>query len=844
MKRMALLSFVAIVLAFLGWSFSTYYFLKPEAPERTQRDPNAVSGAMQALESWSLQRAYPSAELPSAGYAQAFEERETIYASSREAQTTLPWEALGPWNTAGRTLALEINRLNPSTIWLGSASGGIWRTRTGGEGAQAWHRITTGFPVLGVSSIKIALSDTSIIYAGTGEVYNVNGAGLDPWIRPFRGSYGIGILKSIDGGSTWTKSLDWSYDQQRGVNDIAIHPNDPNIVYAATTEGVYKTIDGGANWTQLTTTAMAMSLALNTKDPDTLYAAYGNLNSIGKGIYRSYDGGATWNQCTSNLPTSFGGKIHLDIYDRSPQVIFASIGNSTSQNGGASWLCRSVDHGQNWTVQSTEDYTLWQGWFSHDVAIHPRDSSRLFAVGVECRFSTNSGTNLLHAATNGLTLGTPPINGPDGGNNYIHSDIHEVEYHPTQPDTVYFGTDGGVFRRIGFNMGSVNGGLQTTQFYNGTSTGTLDTMIFMGGLQDNSTVIWTGTPAWQRVLGGDGSYSGLPYDGVPYRLASYQNLNIGRIDVAGNWVQIVSPPNSGSSAFIAPYRIAPSDNDVMYAARERVFYTNDGGQNWSPTGASSFDGNFFTDLAVSPTNSDKVIAATGPVVGPHHIYTTTTGGASWTTANMTGLPDRYPVDVAFDPTNDQTVYVTYSGFGTGHVFKSEDLGQTWNDLTGSLPDVPTNAIAIDPDHPFVLYVGNDLGVYVSEDAGNTWNVFDTGLPEAVIAMDLVISKPNRKLRLATHGNGAYQRDLIVPSDIGLSESNRTSIEAFPNPFKDRFTIVIEKGLEFQIIDQQGRMVHEGTSGREARIEMNTDLWATGIYYIRTATGVSKVMKVK
>ena len=589
---------------------------------------------------------------------------------------------------------------------------------------------------------------------------------------------------------------------------------------------------------------MAMSLALNTTDTDTLYAAFGNLNSTGKGIYRSYDAGATWTQCTSNLPTTFGGKIHLDLYENNPSIIYASIGNSTSQANGASWLCRSANHGQTWTVQSTDDYTLWQGWFSHDVAIHPNDPNELYAVGVECRVSSNSGSSLFTAANNGLNLGTPPINGPDGGPNYIHSDIHEVEYHPTQPDTIYFGTDGGMFRRTGSTMMSLNGGLQTTQFYNGTNTGSVDTMIFMGGLQDNSTVIWTGSPAWQRVLGGDGSYSGLPFDGVPYRLASYQNLNIGRIDVSGNWVQVVSPPNSGISAFIAPYRIAPSDNNVMYAGRERVFYSNDGGQNWSPTGPSSFDGNFFTDLAVSPTNSDKVIGATGPYLGPHHIYTTDNGGASWTTANMSGLPDRYPVDVAFDPTNDNVVYVTYSGFGTGHVFRSDDLGQTWTDITGTLPDIPTNAIAIDPDYPSVLYVGNDLGVYVSEDYGNTWNVYDTGLPEAVIAMDLVISAPNRKLRLATHGNGAYQRDLIVPSGIGITEESGTAINAFPNPFKNSLTLTTEAEGPLVVLNAEGQVIYEGVSGREAQTQINTTHWASGIYYVRTNKGVIKVMKAK
>ncbi len=163
---------------------------------------------------WSYQGAYPSESLPAAGWATAFHERAERLAVSRNTRnnSTQPWEAMGPWNTAGRTLAIEINRPNPSTMYVGSTSGGLWRTRSGGDGAAAWERVTTGFPVLGVSTVRIAPSDTSIMYIGTGEVYNPGGAGLDPWLRPFKGSYGIGILKSTDGGQSWGKALDWTYD--------------------------------------------------------------------------------------------------------------------------------------------------------------------------------------------------------------------------------------------------------------------------------------------------------------------------------------------------------------------------------------------------------------------------------------------------------------------------------------------------------------------------------------------------------------------------------------------------------------------------------------------------------
>lgn len=839
MKRLALFSLMALgTLALILWA--TYEAPQSDPnfiPTNYERAPDALPGAAKALNSWSYQRSYPFESLPAAGFATAFQQRTPESASTRSNANPAPWEPLGPWNTAGRTLAIEINRQNPNTMYVGTASGGLWRTRTGGDGAAAWERVTTGFPVLGVSTVRIAPSDTSIMYIGTGEVYNPGGAGLDPFLRPYRGSYGIGILKSTDGGQTWSKALDWTYDQGLGVNDIAIDPTDPNIVYAATTIGVYKTTDGGISWTKIHSVSMAMSLALNPIDTDTLYAGHGNFFSPGYGIYRSYDGGSTWTQCTSGLPSTFGGKIHLDIYERSPGIIMASIGNSTSSANSASWLCRSEDHGQTWSVVSTVDYSLWQGWFSHDVDMHPRDSMQLFAVGVECMRSTNGGTTLFTAANNGLVLGTPPIAGPDGGNNYIHSDIHEVEYHPTQPDTVYFGTDGGVFRRIGFNMGSINGGMQTTQFYNGTSTGTVDTLIYVGGLQDNSTVIWTGSPAWQRVVGGDGSYSALPFDGVPYRLVSAQNLNMFRIDAAGNINSVIGPSTNGLAAFIAPYRICPTDNDRIYAGRERVFLSYDGGNSWTPTGPTSLDGNFITDIAVSHQNEDVAVCATGPVNGAHHIYTTNDGAGSWIAVNMSSLPDRYPTDLAFDPLNDSIIYVTYSGFGSGHVFVTENFGQSWADITGSLPDIPTNAIAIDPDYPHMIYIGNDLGVYVSEDFGNTWNSFETGLPEAVIAMDLVVSSANRKLRLATHGNGAYQREMLMPSNISAEEQIAPQAQIYPNPFTDHLNIEVPHGTMVDVVDMQGRTVYSGDPGL-----LDTEKWASGAYVVRVGNESHRIVK--
>jgi photosystem II stability/assembly factor-like uncharacterized protein len=183
--------------------------------------------------------------------------------------------------------------------------------------------------------------------------------------------------------------------------------------------------------------------------------------------------------------------------------------------------------------------------------------------------------------------------------------------------------------------------------------------------------------------------------------------------------------------------------------------------------------------------------ATAPNVSSRSIYRTLNGGNSW--ASITGnLPDRYPADLWVDATTDARVFITFSGYGTSHVFKSTDFGSTWMDISNGLPDLPTSAVISDPLYPDHIYIGNDLGVFVSTDDGNTWVDFSQGLPEAVMVFDLSISPLNRKLRVATHGNGAYERDLIEqPVSIASSGQQAETFQLhqnYPNPFNPTTTI--------------------------------------------------------
>ncbi|KAA3640083.1 MAG: hypothetical protein DWQ02_02600, partial [Bacteroidetes bacterium] len=205
-----------------------------------------ISGAYEALNFLGDRQIFPFEKLPERSYYAAWEAIQDMpeaVPSMREEVD--PWETMGPHNRGGRTLALAMNPQNPNTILAGSASGGLWRSYSGGTGVDAWERVHIDFPVLGVSSITYAPGDSMTIFIGTGEVYNYYAAGTGAAFRNTRGSFGIGILKSTDGGVSWEKSLDWTLDQNHGVWAIRIAPSNPEIIYAATTEGVYRSTDGG-----------------------------------------------------------------------------------------------------------------------------------------------------------------------------------------------------------------------------------------------------------------------------------------------------------------------------------------------------------------------------------------------------------------------------------------------------------------------------------------------------------------------------------------------------------------------------------------------------------------------
>lgn len=796
-------------------------------------------------------RAYPNRQVPALGFAQAFEESQLMESrQKRKGKASTVWETLGPVNVGGRTLALAINPIHPDTMFAGSASGGLWKSTTAGVGLNAWEYVSTGFPVLGVSAIAMDPQNPEVMFIGTGEDYgtDVNMPGIGP-VRTTRGSYGIGILKSTDGGDTWTKSLDWTLDQRRSVQKIQVNPLRSNTIWAATSEGTYRSYDGGDTWTLVHNVRIATDIIINPADTNTVFTANGGMGSLGHGIYRTQNGGASFEKMdlvSGGGPATFLGKAVLDISQSNPNIIMASIGNAdgtigaTAEGANRTWLMRSLNGGNTWSVQYSNDnaYAVFQGWYSHAIGIDPRNAQIVWAVGqpqVVYR-SVLGGVGLASF----VPVSTTPAGPNDPAQSYpflpFWADSHDIIFHPTNPDIVYIINDGGIFRNTdgGTNNGGTivfencNSGYQTTQFYNGVSNSDTNPNLMLGGLQDNNSVIYEGDLNWRRAWAGDGAWTALNQqdNNIAYLSAQFGQARISNdLFTSNRFGDATFRPGfdifpTNEANFITPFVISPADNQTLYMGGERIYKTIDN-VNWTITnGGNPLDGNNMSAMAASHQSADVVYATSSPKTTRPNVYRTTNGGNSWD--NITGtLPDRFPTDISVDPNNHDIAYITFGGFGTSHVFKTINGGTSWTDIGVGLPDIPTWAVAVDPDFPNHLYVGNELGVYQSLDGGQSWENINGNLPDALFAFDLIISRSNRKLRVASHGSGVYQTDLteVVSTEPESNVPGAFELEQnFPNPFNPstniRYTLNQTNSVRLDVFDINGRLITTLVDGQK------------------------------
>jgi photosystem II stability/assembly factor-like uncharacterized protein len=667
-------------------------------------------------------------------------------------QTSANFQHLGPTDIpsnggAGRINCIAFHPSNSNIVFVGAPSGGLWKSTDAG---QTWSSSTDTLATLGISAIAIHPTNPQIIFIGTGD-------------RDARDTYGVGILKSTDGGATWnTTGLSWTTNQNRVVSDILIFASNPSTMLAATSNGIWRSTDGGQTWSQRTS-SYTMELRLHPTNSSIVFAStydyYG-----GAQILRSLDGGVSWSSVWSNSSVN---RIALALPPTAPRRVYALC--SSASNSGFYGLYMSLDTGSTWSQQSSSPNilggntsgtsTVGQGWYDLCLAVHPTDSTMLFSGGINIWRSTNAGQ--------GWTIVSYWVRGTSVP--YLHADQHYMIFKPGTTE-LWVGCDGGVFQTtdLGSTWNDLSNGLAILQVYRMSHLRGSATPTILAGTQDNGTNRRTTAGAWARVYGGDGMENGIDWNTPTTMYCSiyygtfYRSTNSG-----SNWTAIAPSGESENGAWITPFVLHPSNPQWLYAAYRTVYRSTNRGTNWTSLG---------TPLSTNARAQYMAVAASDPnviVVGTNSaMYRTTNSGSSWT-AIGSSLPSSVS-SVTIDPSVPSIIWATCSNWASGQkVFRSTDGGGTWTNLSTGLPNVPVNCIALDP-RSGNAYVGTDIGIYVRQPGSSQWISYDDGLPNVIVA-DIELDTATNRIYGATYGRGIWQGNLLVQSLVASIWASSSTI---------------------------------------------------------------------
>ncbi|HEY3385935.1 MAG TPA: T9SS type A sorting domain-containing protein [Saprospiraceae bacterium] len=784
-----------------------------------------------------LQRSFPAGKIDPSSYKSARTYRQQKVESLLERQLSTNWEFCGPTNVGGRITDVEILQTQPTTFYAGAASGGVFKSEDSG---MSWEPIFDNQLALSIGDIAIAPSNEDIIYVGTGEP-NAGGGSI---------AYdGYGVYRSNNGGETWNHS---GLEEIGSVSKIIVHPDNPEKVYAAgmgnlfsngPERGLFRTTDGGENWEKvlfINDSTGIIDLVIHPVNPDILYAAawqrvrradkraYGGPSS---GIYKSIDGGNSWQELTNGLPGE-AGRIGITISPSNPNILHAVYEDeNTSYLKG---IFSSHDNGNSWQSRNTSDIydPPYMYWFGKIVA-HPVDTSTLYLASLDMYKSTNGGMNWFTVFSG------------------VHLDQHALAFHPNDPEIVLIGNDGGVYLSPdgGNNFDHLNT-LPITQFYTCEIDHSVPKRLY-GGAQDNGTVrtVTGKTNDWRNIYGGDGFRVRVDPDNNQFMYAEYQYGAFGRSTSAGEWFDDATTGINQGDRFNwhTPYILDPANPAILYLGSHRLYKSTNRAQSWlsiSPdltknNSSTGFNEGTITSISASPINGQILFVGTDN----GNVQVSSDGGNSWTLVSE-NLPHRWVTSVVVDPFDQNTAYVTFSGYRFGesvsHIFKTIDLGQTWFDISGDLPDMPVNCLIVTPvlGH---LYIATDIGVLNSTDDGLHWELVGNGMPNLVIT-DLTYHAPENLLVAATYGRGMYK---ITPEDEitsvqTIGSANTMNLMAYPNPFQEQVTIecIVPARQEYtiDIIDLEGRVlksIHQGELSEGLfSFKVNAVNIPTGIYFCR------------
>ncbi len=818
--------FATLPLLLLAGSLTLHFTRPAEAPREPSARPN----------SWfHTQRAWPGIELSQPALTRALEQAAALDRSGPSLRSS--WVQAGPTNIGARVTDIAVHPTNPDLAYAGMASGGVFVTQNGGAN---WDPIFDDQAVIPVGAVALDPSDPATLFVGTGEA---NAASLS--------FFGMGVFRSSDAGANWEHL---GLEATRYIGRIVVDPTDGERVYLAATgklfgtnpeRGVYRSLDGGDSWSRvfgLTDSTSCIDLAIDPQDPQTLYAAmwervrgltYRRSGGPSSGIWRSQDGGDSWHELTAGLPTGSNvGRIGISVCASQPNVIYAIYADASayfegvykSTNGGDSWS--QVNDGALSGIYSS------YGWWFGNIRVDPSDPDNVVALGLYAYRSTNGGSSWSETGWN------------------MHVDHHALAFCPSLPSRAYEGNDGGLYRSddAGGNWDKLYD-QPTSQFY-AIGIDHLNPHRLYGGTQDNSTLrTWNGgTDDWDVIYYGDGFYTIVDPTNSNVIYAEYQYGGLGKSTNGGSsFNSALNGINSGDRRnWSTPVVMDPNDSQTLYYGTYRVYRSTNGAGGWSSISSDLTGGdhgaNFgtITTIAVAPANGDVIYAGTDD----GRVWVTSNGGGNWTRIDA-ALPERWVTRVAVDPLDPAVAYATFSGLrwdeDAGHVYRSDDMGASWQDITANLPAAPVNVVRVDPDDPARLYVGTDVGVYTSVQPGGDWSTLAPGLPRSPV-LDLKLHAPTRKLVAGTHGRSMFTLELDELTAAPVASAARARLlPNHPNPFNPSTTLRFSMGrashVRLSIHDANGRevalLLDESRGPGEHRLTWSGgDAMPSGVYFAR------------
>jgi photosystem II stability/assembly factor-like uncharacterized protein len=656
----------------------------------------------------------------------------------------------------GRVCAIATHPVDPNTIYVGAARGGIWKTADGGV---TWTPVSDNAVSLAIGALAISPSNPQTLYAGTGEG-NIYFYRISYALNSINESYsGSGILKTSDGGVTWNTQ---GASQFIGAcfYRIAVHPTDPNTAFAASSLGLHRTIDGGTTWVQLTnglppisgTVIAATDVVFDPSNPTTAFVAF-----WGSGIYKTTNANAanpSWTKLAGGLPATNVGRISMAISPTAPLRLYALIASASDTLNG---FYASPDGGSTWSaIAAASGVVSVYGAYTSNVAVDISTPDVVYLSGVS-----------LYKAVN--TAGVWSVTDIGGG---FHPDNHAFASHPTNHLVIYAGSDGGAYMSSDGGTtwnDSFNEGLCITQFEFIDQHPTSDAVI-IGGTQDNGTEQFRNSPAFYHSADGDGGSAGIDPTTPRNVIHTYYGASPERSTqggALGSW-SAVSAGLSGSALFYPPMAYDQTNSQNLAFGTSSVCLDSAQGTGGWPVKVA-LPGISGDVSAISFVNSNLIYACTTS----GQVYRLSLSGGTWTAnaIHAAPLPVGYWIwAISTLPGDVNTVVVVFAGFGIRHVWRGSvaagGASASWADISGTganhVPDIPVNALCVDPSSASTFYVGTDIGVFRTTDAGVNWLQFSDGLPNVAV-YDLLLHNPTRLLRAATHGRGIWERKLDVMS---------------------------------------------------------------------------------